>query len=124
MMHSRFFFIILIIFMISCTGKDSYHGSIIERDTFVVILAELQISEAIQSHYALNQQSMPVNIGLYYKSVLKKHNTDRESFGKTIEYYSGRMDDFIDVYKDVQNYLEEEQSNLTPLIQQKNLNSR
>jgi len=114
MMHSRFFLIIFTIFMISCkSGKDSYQGSLIQRDTFVVILAELQISEAIQSHYALNQQAMPVNIGLYYKSVLKKHNTDRESFGKTVEYYSGRMDDFVNVYKEVQNYLEEEKSKLS-----------
>lgn len=108
--------------MISCnSGKDSYQGSLIQCDTFVVILAELQISEAIQSHYALNQQAMPVNIGLYYKSVLKKHNTDRESFGKTVEYYSRRMDDFVDVYKDVQNYLEEEKSKLTPADTAKDL---
>jgi hypothetical protein len=113
MMYSRYFFLIFTMFMISCTSKDNYQGSIIQRDTFVVVLAEMQIAEAIQSHYALNQQPMPVNIGLYYKSVLKRHNTDRESFSKTIEYYSGRIDDFSDVYGEVQKYLENEQDKLT-----------
>jgi len=110
---NKFFFlsVLLVLLLLSCKNdKNDYEGSLIDRDTFIVILAELQISDALMAHYALNQQPPPANQGLLYLSILNKHNTDRESFRKTMTYYSQELKEFDALYKDVKDYIDEQQS--------------
>lgn len=106
----RFRFILAfttVILLISCDGKKSeYYGKVIPRDTFIVILAELQIADAMNAMYALNQQGVNVNQGLVYQDVLRRHKCDREGFEKTMDYYTRNKAEFELIYKSVAEYLD------------------
>ena len=107
----RFFYIIVVTFLLflsSCGGeKNEYYGKTIPRDTFVVILAELQIADAMNAMYALNQQGVNINQGLVYQDVLRRHKCDREGFEMTMDYYTGHKEEFEKIYLSVAEYLDE-----------------
>ena len=94
-------------------SNNTYKGNLIPRDTIIVIIAEFQIADALQAHYALNQMGKSVDQGLVYLSILKKHSTDRESFAKTITYYTRNIEEFAEINKEVTLWLEEEKNKLT-----------
>lgn len=104
-------FLLVLLFMSSCVKeKEAYQGSFIQADSMVVILAELQIADALQAHFALNQSGKPVNQSVVYLSILKKHQTDRESFSKTMGYYSRNLEEFRELYGKVEVYIQEMQA--------------
>jgi len=111
----RFLFFSAITFItVSCNNNNNtYKGNLIPRDTIIVIIAEFQIADALQAHYALNQMGKSVDQGLVYLSILKKHSTDRESFAKTITYYTRNIEEFAEINKEVTLWLEEEKNKLT-----------
>jgi hypothetical protein len=101
------FTFIVAISLISCSGgKKEYYGEVIPRDTFVVVLAEMQIADAMQAMYALNQQGTNISQGLVYQDIFRRHKCDREGFDKTMEYFTRNKEEFEGVYKSVTEYLE------------------
>ncbi|PKP20964.1 MAG: hypothetical protein CVU05_07840 [Bacteroidetes bacterium HGW-Bacteroidetes-21] len=100
-------YLLFFIVLLSCEHKSEYQGNLIPRDSFVVIMADMHIADAIYTQYILNESRPPFNQGILYMKVFQKHNTDRESFEKTFDYYARNIPEFDLVYDDVVALLED-----------------
>ena len=87
--------------MTSCINeKVSIPDHIIERDTLINILAEIQIIEAIKQ-VKTDRQSLGYNVQEGYEWEFEKYNVTEERFKESIDFYSIHQDLFEEIYNDV-----------------------
>lgn len=100
-----FFLFILVIFF-GCTW-DNLPDGVLPRKKMVPILVDIHLSEAINNqryNLSLNKDSLPEDL---YLSICKKYKIDRAMIEKSLIYYGKHTREYIPVYDEVLNVLNE-----------------
>ncbi len=94
---------ILLIFTLFCLSdcKKSEDKDIVPEDKFIDVLVDIHIADAVMSDKGLYDGSLKDVKKSYYHYVLKKHNLSRQSFDKSLEYYSQHGEVYVKMYDKV-----------------------
>ncbi|MCT4640020.1 MAG: DUF4296 domain-containing protein [Bacteroidales bacterium] len=86
----------VIIIFASC-AKDEV---VIKKKEFTDILIDLHLADAILDIKSFDFREDDGHWD-YYTSIFKKHNTNKDEFRTSLEYYIGKPEQFDDIYDDV-----------------------
>jgi hypothetical protein len=101
-MQLRFIFILLfILFVYGCSDNKNNNSVILDEDTFVDVLVDIHLTDAIlnANRYRVNKDSVVIH--LYYNDVLTKHNVTQKQIQNTIDYYTNHSKKFEKIYDKV-----------------------
>lgn len=83
----------------SCGKGDAPIEGVIERDKFVEVLIDVQISESM-NQFIRNKES-DYNLDFSYQWIYEKHGINEEIFRTSIEYYTEDPETFEAIYDEV-----------------------
>jgi len=88
-------------FIYGCSSCKKNEAVILDEDTFVDVLVDIHLADAIlhANKYRINRDS--VKIHLYYNDVLIKHNVTQKQIQNTIGYYTNHPKKFEKIYNKV-----------------------
>jgi hypothetical protein len=86
----------VIIIFASC-AKDEV---VIKKKEFTDILIDLHLADAILDIKSFDFREDDGHWD-YYTSIFKKHNTNKDEFQTSLEYYIGKPEQFDEIYDDV-----------------------
>jgi hypothetical protein len=108
------FFIIFILFVFSaCENNNKVPPGVIPENQFVSLLVDIHIADASISILQFKEPRYKLSPDDYYYSILKKHNTNKREFDKSLEYYSRDLERYNRIYDDVLRNLSILQGNLS-----------
>ncbi len=87
---------LIIIVLTSCTNTEVS----ISKEKFTDILIDLHLADAILDVKSFDFREDDGHWD-YYTSIFEKHNTDKNAFRTSLEYYISRPELFDDIYDDV-----------------------
>lgn len=109
-MLRRSIYIIGVVFLVGC--KPGVPEEFIQPDDMEDILYDYFVSQGMATVPDKTQGPEDYRRDLYFNAVLKKHGITRAEFDSSMVYYYTRADQFVKVYKRVQDRLSEEALNL------------
>lgn len=111
--------IILLFLFNSCTSLFTEENKdIIEHDTLVMILADIQIADILLIQNKKFDRNLNDTTGKksYYNFIFKKYKINEFRFIKTIEYYGQNTKEYSEVYTDVIDELSKRRAEIvTPI---------
>ena len=111
--------IILLILFNSCTSFFTEENKdIIEHDTLVMVLADIQIADILLIQNRNFDRNLKDTTGKksYYNFVFKKYNINEFQFIKTIEYYGQNTKEYSEIYTDVIDELSKRRAEIATTI--------
>lgn len=79
----------------ACKPKvENYSGDLIVKDTFIQILSDFNVVDAMYANFAMSNTNPQVKQGYMYMKVLEKHNIEKDMFLATLKYYANKPADF------------------------------
>lgn len=100
----RQFFAVAIglIFLLGC-GKDVPEPpqDLIPRETFVELLAEVQLIEAVLNQNMIRNDEPRARIARYYKTTFATFNVTPQQFQDTYTWYYGQPELLLEIYDEV-----------------------
>ncbi len=83
------FFLMIVMLLTSCSyfEKNSSCDDIMEREKFVAIMTDVYMIEAYFEIVHIGSDDLKDSIALYYNSLFKEHNTNREQLIDAINCY-------------------------------------
>ena len=111
--------IILLFLFNSCTSLFTEENKdIIEHDTLVMILADIQIADILLIQNKKFDRNLNDTTGKksYYNFIFKKYKINEFRFIKTIEYYGQNTKEYSEVYTDVIDELSKRRAEVTTPI--------
>ncbi|MBN3035268.1 MAG: DUF4296 domain-containing protein [Bacteroidales bacterium] len=95
----------LIIFLASCTREVTPEsdppGSLIPRDTMVVLLARMHMAEAILYVKQKNGEQVKTIQDQYFRDILDEYGLTRDGFEDNLDWYQQDMEEFDRMYGEV-----------------------
>lgn len=92
--------VILFIVFVACNNKEN--TTIIDKEEFVQILADLHITDAILAEKAWYDAKLKDSTRSYYNYVLKKYHISRAQFDNSLNYYSNNLEEYSLMYEEVE----------------------
>jgi hypothetical protein len=102
-MKRRFFAVAIgLIFLWGC-GKDvpDPPSGLIPRETFVELLAEVQLIEAVLNQNMIRNDEPRARIARYYKTTFETFKVTPQQFQETYTWYYGQPDLLLEIYDEV-----------------------
>jgi hypothetical protein len=102
-MKRRFFAVAIgLIFLWGC-GKDvpDPPSGLIPRETFVELLAEVQLIEAVLNQNMIRNDEPRARIARYYKTTFETFKVTPQQFQETYTWYYGQPNLLLEVYDEV-----------------------
>lgn len=102
MIHRLFPIALGLIFLYGC-GKDAPPppAGLIPRETFVELLAEVQLIEAVLNQNMIRNDDPRARIARYYKTTFETFKVTPQQFQETYTWYYGQPDLLLEVYDEV-----------------------
>ena len=94
-------FLLIIQFFFGCSTAKKNKSDVIDEDTFVDVLVDIHLADAILNahRYKVNRDSAKIH--LFYNDVLIKHNVTQKQIQNTINYYTNHPKKFEKIYNRV-----------------------
>ena len=83
----------------ACGNKDDSVEGVIERDKFIEVLTDIQISESMNQF--IRNKETEFNLDFSYQWIYEKYGITEEKFRTSIEYYTGDPKTFEAIYDEV-----------------------
>ena len=85
----RFFFISIMLFLVSCTGgvENPSKKGLIPEKKLGPILSELQLTDGLLSSPFIRDWGTIIDTATAYHSIIEKHGYTKEALDKTLHYY-------------------------------------
>lgn len=80
-------------------------NDLIPKDTFTHILHDMMVVEAYYSSQPINIQNFYKKIPSAMDTVFFKYKVDTTRFNRSMDYYSDRQQELIDMYQNIQDSL-------------------
>jgi len=100
-MKHLIFILSFFVILIACRNKNNSPDGIIPENQFVSILVDIHLADATLNIIQMKNANLEFTADDYYFSVLKKHNTNKQKFDKSLEYYSKDMVRYNKIYDEV-----------------------
>ncbi len=97
----RFILFLSVIFLFISCGGDKKPKTIIAEETFVELLVELHMYDAVGTDHTLNELTGDIDSLTLYTSLLHKYNTSKEQFDASIKWYSENPEELSKLYDNV-----------------------
>jgi hypothetical protein len=94
-MRNRVLYVLLLILLVGC-GRP---WGVLSHDDMVDVLLDIHIAEA--SIKILDLGAKRIEKQEYYNKIFEKHNTTKEQFDKSLDWYSCHSKELISIYEDV-----------------------
>lgn len=94
-MRNRVLYVLLLILLVGC-GRP---WGVLSHDDMVDVLLDIHIAEA--SIKILDLGAKRIEKQEYYNKIFEKHNTTKEKFDKSLDWYSRHPKELIAIYDDV-----------------------
>ncbi len=86
----------------ACNREKKIHGNeFIERDVFILVLADMHLMDGITNDMNYYRKFNPVDSIDLYSSILEKHGVSREKYLRTLAEYSKHPEQLDEVYDEV-----------------------
>ena len=100
-MKNRFIILLTSVFLTACSSKQE--NPPIEKNKFIHLLIEMHLIEAEVSFNVNIDQNLLVKSYDQYKSLFSKNGVDSTLVNKNFDYYKGRNQELLDIYKVVKD---------------------
>jgi hypothetical protein len=102
---------ILLIVLASCSSSERIPpADIIPRDSFVALLTDVQLLEAVSKQKMIRTDNPGPRIARFYKKTFEKFEVSEEQFLASFKWYYEDPEDMISIYEEVLNELVNRQS--------------
>lgn len=95
------YIILLATLLFGCKSKTKVPSDIIPENKIVSLLVDMHIADATTNLIRIKQNKLNIKPEDYYYSVLSKHHTNKETFDKSIKYYSKNLEQYNKIYDEV-----------------------
>lgn len=103
--------IISLLFFISCSKTNSQEENILEKEVFIEVLTDIQLTKALVNSKADTTQAIRLlRTNSYNEEVLKRHKIRKEQYNKSVEYYSTNPNKLNDILEEVVKKLNKDAS--------------
>jgi len=106
-------FIFFTFCIISCSENHKSSIPKLNEEIFINIITDIHLTEAIISHYTLDNYAQEINKSAYYEQIFLKHNTDEELFIEALNYYSSQPTKMEFIYRQVLDKLSSMEAELS-----------
>jgi hypothetical protein len=96
----RYYLLIVLVLVFGCSSQNS-KKKMLSKKELVSVLVDLHISDALSTDYVLNSSVSKLDSTTVYSAVMKKHQTNLESFNATMQWYTARPDKLAEIYDEV-----------------------
>lgn len=96
----------------SCEDAEEPPENLLPRDTFVEVMVEVQLIEAIFNQNMIRNDEPKARIARYYKDSFEQFGVSREAFEATHEWYHKHPAELQNIYDEVISKLRQKQSAL------------
>lgn len=105
--------VISLVFVIAgCSDTPEPPADLLPRETFVDVLTDVQIIEAVFNQNIIRTDEPKLRIARYYSETFEKHGVKKEDFTRTYIWYYGHPEQMMLVYDDVMARLSQRQGEL------------
>ncbi|UCG28010.1 MAG: DUF4296 domain-containing protein [Bacteroidales bacterium] len=103
MRHLRWVILFFIISGIACLHQKSKipRSEIIPENSLIPILVEMHLADGLMNSSQIRQMYPGRDSISNYQDILQKYGYEKETFDRTIRYYSDQPDDLDDLYENV-----------------------
>ncbi len=102
----RIGFVIIVVFMFSCSTEVKTPEYIIPHDKMVNIIADIHILDGLFTVNNVRRKFAKDSID-YYNAVFTNYGYTRSDFDTSINFYSNNIDEYDKIYEEVLNRLNE-----------------
>ena len=88
-------------FVAGCSTSDDAPEDLLPRDTFVQVLVDVQMIEAIYNQNMIRNDNPRQRIARFYSETFEKHGVTREQFTATYAWYYRHPYEMMDVFDEV-----------------------
>ncbi|MDD2564966.1 MAG: DUF4296 domain-containing protein [Salinivirgaceae bacterium] len=102
-MKSRIIIFASLLVFVACSSQEtlSSDDKIIPRDSMIMLMVDIHITDAILLQAVNHRKIQPNQIPSYYADLLKKHNVSKLRFDNSLQKYSDDLDDFSKMYDNI-----------------------
>jgi hypothetical protein len=84
-----------------CSSDAKPPEDLIDRETFVILLAEVQLIEAIYNQNMIRNDQPRDRLARYYQDTFEQHQVSREAFTETYGWYYRHPKLMMELYDEV-----------------------
>jgi hypothetical protein len=111
---NKLFYPLLLIFFISCSSGDvTIPSDVIQKDTMVQVLTDVQIAEASLMFQNSRGMSTVGKAPRYYQFIFKKHHINEKQFRKSFSFYMDQPELMDKMYGEVINEISKRQAEVS-----------
>ncbi|PWH85756.1 DUF4296 domain-containing protein [Brumimicrobium oceani] len=85
--------------------KQSAPDDLIPKDTFTLLLHEVMIVESYFKHQQSNVKAYSESLPEAILPIFEKYNVDSSRYASSMNYYSSRQEELIEIYSQIQDSL-------------------
>lgn len=104
-------FIIVVVFIFSCSKEVKIPEYVIPHDKMVNIIADIHILDGLFTVNNVRRKFAKDSID-YYNAVFTNYGYTRSDFDTSINFYSNNIDEYDKIYEEVLNRLNEMETNI------------
>lgn len=112
MMRSYTLVALMVCLLVGCANAPVLPDDVLPRDTFVEVLVDVQIIEAVFNQNVIRTDDPRLRIARYYAETFKKHGISDDQFTRTYTWYHTQPELMMAVYDDVMARLAQRQGEL------------
>jgi hypothetical protein len=98
--------------LVACKAKPSPPADMLDRETFVNLLVEVQLIEAIYNQNMIRNDNPRERLARYYRDTFLQFDVSRDDFTRTYAWYYKHPLLLMEVYQDVIEELTRRQTEL------------
>lgn len=100
-MRNKVLYILCLILLSGCGMRP---WGVLSHDEMVAILLDVHVAEATMK--VVDSRAKRIEKQEYYNIVFEKHNTTKEQFDKSLDWYAHHPKELVEIYDDVKNAAE------------------
>jgi Skp family chaperone for outer membrane proteins len=117
MKNKAFLSFLLLIILLACSpnkddAKTEIPGNIISPDSMVMIISDIQNTEAILREFKRTGEDNPLRSAKFLKQTFDKHGITPEQYKTSIAFYEQHQETYYKIYQDVVSRLTQMQTEL------------
>jgi hypothetical protein len=110
--YSAIVYTVAFAFLLGCSDVPEPPSDVLPRETFVEVLTDVQIIEAVFNQNLIRNDDPKLRIARYYKETFERHGVEPEAFVRTYNWYYAHPELMMPVYDDVMAQLAQRQGEL------------
>ena len=102
-MKARLIIFVSLLVFVACNSTETLSSDekLIPRDSMVMLMVDIHITDAILIQAVNHRKIQPNQIPSYYSDLLKTHNVSKLRFDNSLQHYSDDLEVFSEMYDNI-----------------------